>query len=84
MKIQVLWADLGRGLIYELTGTTKPEVVNVMEQIVKPGMVFVDVGAHVGQYTLLTAGLGASVHSFEPKPADLSTPSVQRPGQRLA
>lgn len=32
-----------------------------------PGDHFVDVGAHIGWYTLLAAALGASVESFEPE-----------------
>lgn len=39
---------------------------------VKPGMVVADVGAHVGQYTLLAAGQGAEVHVFEPNPHNLA------------
>jgi FkbM family methyltransferase len=32
-------------------------------------MTFLDVGANMGQYTLLAAGLQCKVHSFEPAPA---------------
>jgi len=67
MKIQVVWADWV-GADIRTYGYYEPDVVTLMEQLVKPGMVFIDAGAHVGQYTLLTAGLGASVHSFEPNP----------------
>jgi FkbM family methyltransferase len=67
MKIRVVWADWV-GADIRTCGYYEPEVVRLMEQVVKPGMEFVDIGAHVGQYTLLTAGLGASVHSFEPNP----------------
>jgi FkbM family methyltransferase len=32
--------------------------------------VFFDVGAHIGEYTLLAAARGATVHAFEPNPAN--------------
>jgi hypothetical protein len=31
--------------------------VRVIQELLKPGMTFVDVGAHVGQYSLLASGL---------------------------
>jgi FkbM family methyltransferase len=37
--------------------------------LLRPGMSFFDVGANMGQYTLLAAGLNCKVHSFEPAPA---------------
>ena len=47
------------------------------EQVVRPGEVFWDLGAHCGYYTLLSArataaGIGGGVvHAFEPSPANL-------------
>ena len=52
---------------YEV-GTT-----NLLEQIIEPGMVVIDVGAHVGYFTLLAArrvGPEGKVYSFEPEPAN--------------
>ena len=52
---------------YEV-GTTR-----LIESILRPGMVFVDAGAHVGYYTLIAAGLvgpQGRVYAFEPDPAN--------------
>ena len=49
-------------------GTTR-----LLEQIIEPGMVVIDVGAHVGYFTLLAArrvGSQGKVYSFEPDPAN--------------
>lgn len=47
------------------------ETSRLMEQILKPGMTFIDVGAHVGFYSLKAArevSSSGSVFSFEPEP----------------
>jgi FkbM family methyltransferase len=36
--------------------------------LIYPSITFADVGAHIGQYTLLAAERGAVVHAFEPNP----------------
>ena len=43
-------------------------MVSVFLSHIKHGHTVIDVGAHVGQYTLLAAGIGRTVHSFEPEP----------------
>jgi FkbM family methyltransferase len=53
-------------------GFYEPETVALVQKILRPGMVFFDVGAHCGQYTLLAAplvGSSGEVHCFEPDPA---------------
>ena len=43
----------------------------MLERIVRPGMVFFDLGAHIGEYTLLASRLvtdTGQVHAFEPDP----------------
>lgn len=50
-------------------GQFEPETVTLFDRLLKSGMTFMDVGAHVGQYTLLAStrvGLSGQVHSFEP------------------
>lgn len=52
-------------------GAYEPDTVALWRAIVAPGMVVADVGAHVGQYTILASplvGSGGSVHAFEPDP----------------
>lgn len=52
-----------------LAGTWEPRVVNAIVEIVKPGSHVVDIGAHVGFYTLLLSKLVGSegvVLAFEP------------------
>jgi len=52
-------------------GRYEPRTTQLFEEIVKPGMVVVDVGAHVGYYSLLAArhvGDTGIVYSFEPEP----------------
>jgi len=50
----------------------EPETTRFLAAILRPGMVFMDVGANLGYYTLLAAkrvGPGGQVHAFEPAPA---------------
>lgn len=50
-------------------GTYEPEVVSFVNNFLKSGMCFIDVGANVGQYTLIAAALvgrEGRVYSFEP------------------
>jgi FkbM family methyltransferase len=49
-------------------GEWEPEETEVFKKLLKPGDVFVDVGANIGYYTLLAVRCGASrVYSFEPQ-----------------
>ena len=52
-------------------GCYEPEAVAVVEALIRERMVVFDIGAHVGQYTLLCGervGPEGAVHSFEPDP----------------
>ena len=51
-------------------GWSEPEEAALLERLVHPSDVVFDVGAHVGEYTLLAAARSATVHSFEPNPAN--------------
>ncbi len=70
MKVRVVWNDfIGRTIQRE--GYYEPELVKLFEKLLKPGMVFLDIGAHIGQYTLVASelvGESGAVHSFEPDP----------------
>jgi FkbM family methyltransferase len=67
MKMQVVWGD-SVGTAIRSEGCYEPEVVSVFLSHIKRGQTVIDVGAHVGQYSLLAAGIGCTVHSFEPEP----------------
>jgi FkbM family methyltransferase len=57
-------------LIY-YQGLSEPDTADLLRALLGPGMVFVDVGAHIGEYTLLGArrvGDTGEVHAFEPDP----------------
>lgn len=52
-------------------GVWEPETAAFLHGWLRPGMTFVDAGAHVGHYTLLASGLvgaGGRVIAFEPHP----------------
>jgi hypothetical protein len=60
---------------YLLRGGLEPGVDSFIRQHFRPGMVFVDIGAGIGAYTLLAAVLTAgsgSIYSFEPDPEAFS------------
>jgi FkbM family methyltransferase len=57
-------------LIYYL-GNSEPESARIIESFLRPGMVFFDVGAHIGEYTLMASrlvGPNGAVHAFEAQP----------------
>jgi FkbM family methyltransferase len=65
----------GRGLLFELNprweiptwdGSYELEVQQVLQERLKRGCVFYDVGANIGFYSLLAARQGAQVFAFEP------------------
>jgi len=70
MPIVVSWRDFV-GEQIRLTGFFEHQTIDVLRACLRPGFVFFDVGAHVGQYTLLGSswvGDSGEVHSFEPDP----------------
>src|ERR1035437_2648964 len=53
-------------------GYSEIDMTVMLLEVLKPGMVFFDVGAHFGYATLLASrlvGVNGSVHSFEPTPS---------------
>jgi FkbM family methyltransferase len=69
IRIAVPHDGLGSQLYYE--GCSEPDIEELCLRFLRPGMVFFDVGAHVGKYTLLAAravGPSGRVHAFEPNP----------------
>jgi FkbM family methyltransferase len=64
--------DYGVILPILLQGEYDPETTRWLKKILRPGMGFVDVGAHIGYYTLLAAkivGAEGRVYAFEPVPS---------------
>jgi FkbM family methyltransferase len=66
------WLPQGGGKVLRiLSGTYEPEQTRHFRELLRPGMTVLDVGAHVGYYTLLSARLVGSrgkVVAFEPNP----------------
>jgi FkbM family methyltransferase len=66
------WLPASRGKVLRIiNGTYEREQTRLFEQHIRPGATVLDVGAHVGYYTLLAAALageGGRVHAFEPNP----------------
>jgi len=70
-RMSVDWSRY-RSFVY---GTWEPQVVTVVTDTVKPGMTVIDVGAHIGYYSLLFAkcvGPSGRVFAFEPVPGNFS------------
>ena len=63
--------NIYRSFVY---GTWEPKLIGVVADIVKEGMTVIDVGAHIGYYSLYFAkcvGPAGRVFSFEPVPENL-------------
>ena len=75
----IIAKGLGKGLRFNagnsnggyLLGTSEPDVQEALAKLLKPGMVFFDIGANVGYLTILAArlvGPSGSVVAFDPVP----------------
>ena len=68
------WLPASRGKVLRvLRGTYEPEQTAHFVRWVRPGATVIDIGAHVGYYTLLAsmlAGDSGSVWAFEPEPTN--------------
>ncbi len=54
-----------------VAGTYEPETVRLLQELLHPGMVMVDLGAHIGYFSLIAAkwvGPSGQVYAFEPQP----------------
>ena len=77
--------DVGRTILVSRGGHWEPEVWAAISEPLKPGAVFIDVGAHIGYDTLKAARLvgdTGKVVAFEPNPTTLVdlTANVQASG----
>ena len=69
--IEVDPGDMIGSHILRYGGVWEPETASFFLSWLRPGMTFVDAGAHVGYYTLLASGIvavGGRVVAFEPHP----------------
>lgn len=68
------WLPASRGKVLRiLNGTYEREQTLLFQEHLRPGGTVLDVGAHVGYYTLLSSvlvGDAGRVHAFEPNPAN--------------
>ena len=70
LLLDVVWRDHVSESIAR-SGYYEPETVALFERFLRPGMVALDIGGHIGQYTLVASklvGPSGQVHSFEPDP----------------
>ena len=70
-RIKILVPKSGSGALIYYQGYSEPEVLHFFEKFVKENMVVMDIGAHIGEYTLLAAkivGESGRVYAFEPDP----------------
>ena len=59
----------GSGALIYYMGCSEPELTAFLKRILKPGMIFFDVGAHIGEYVVVgatTVAPDGEVHAFEP------------------
>jgi FkbM family methyltransferase len=70
MRVIVPLNDEGGHAMF-LNGYYEPDTVKLFERLIDTGAIVFDVGANVGQYTLVASGCvgpAGQVHSFEPEP----------------
>jgi len=70
-KIYVRKNDFFIGAVIANTRNYEPYVTDEVRRLLKPGMVFIDIGANIGYFSLLAAALvgrTGKVYAFEPNP----------------
>jgi FkbM family methyltransferase len=68
LKIAIPKTGSGAAIYYR--GFSEPDTSDFVQRFLRPGMVMMDVGAHIGEYTLLAAqavGDAGQIHAFEPQ-----------------
>jgi len=70
-NLKIGLANTGSASLIYYQGYSEHETANFLHRFLRPGMVVVDIGAHIGEYTLVAAqcvGHSGEVHAFEPQP----------------
>lgn len=70
-RMKILLPNTGSGALIYYQDFSEPDTARFIQKILKPGMIFVDIGAHIGEYTLLSAellGETGHIYAFEPQP----------------
>jgi FkbM family methyltransferase len=68
--LHLLTPKCGAGALIYYLGYSEPETAHFVRRFLKPGMVFWDVGAHIGEYSLMASrvvGPSGHVEAFEPQ-----------------
>ncbi len=81
----ILGAKTGSTALIYYQGVSEPETMLVYTRYLKSGMVVFDVGAHIGEYTVVAAekvGPRGKVYAFEPQPelVDVIQKNIQQRG----
>ncbi|TXH00523.1 MAG: FkbM family methyltransferase [Candidatus Moraniibacteriota bacterium] len=84
-EIKISVPRSGTGALIYYQGESEPLTNRFLRSFLRPGMSFWDVGAHIGEHTLLAAcavGATGEIHAFEPSPATfaLLTANVESNG----
>lgn len=67
MNVDLFYSGMSRVLLYD--GVHEPKVTEIWKEVIEEDMTVVDIGGHLGYYTLLAAsevGIDGTVHSIEP------------------
>jgi FkbM family methyltransferase len=69
-SLKITIPKTGSGALIYYRGFSEPDTADFLQRFLRPGMVMVDIGAHIGEYTLLAShavGRSGQVHAFEPQ-----------------
>jgi FkbM family methyltransferase len=64
----------GHGYISQVLGTWEPDVIDTLDKILKPGMIFCDIGANNGFFSVIAAklvGPKGAVYAIDPLPINI-------------
>ncbi len=70
-SLRIAITKSGAGALIYYQGVAEPETRDFLLRFLKTGMVFLDIGAHLGEFALYAAtkvGTTGEVHAFEPHP----------------